>query len=646
MKRKIGSAFAGFLAFMLLFTLLSRAADSMTVARVTAQRARKGRISHRVSGSGKVVQNREQAVSTLAGQTVKAIYVEEGQQVAAGDLLFEVDLESLRGQILEKKQEIQIADLQTGDKLSALDAQKKQDAINQSHAAQDYAAAAQKGGTAVSRAKEEWNRARKKLSSLKEDATETGADAVQAVLEETCREKQADYDLALQNKEDLEEAIDDLVEKALTDAQEDASAMRANVRATVGAQEVFTEETPFPDEAAQDTTADPTLLSAAAHTETENVSAEPENTAGTAQQREALPDGQESYTTPQTETPYTGIPQDEGEWIVGESGDQSWEKEDPWLLELRIRQENQPLLDAADQQIRLLKGEKEEADAALADYLQKKAQSAQMSVSEMRRQLTEEVRAKRQAYEDAVMAANDGLRSAAQAAENASAPKGSDSTAEIDAITREQKELELSKLERLLAADGKVTSPIDGVVLSVQILTGEKTPDGTAILLSDKASGNKLVVRVSQEQDAYIARSDPVTVTTGSGKKLEGLTVDSVRTDEEDAEQLDVTVQLPADAIEAGVSATMEAVRDSELFDCCIPVQALYEDKGGYYVFVLTEKETVLGTELSAQRIDVQVLDKNETDAALQNGSLNGGQQVIVASDKTLAQGSRVRLEQ
>ena len=120
--------------------------------------------------------------------------------------------------------------------------------------------------------------------------------------------------------------------------------------------------------------------------------------------------------------------------------------------------------------------------------------------------------------------------------------------------------------------------------------------------------------------------------------------MDSVRTNEENADLLDVTVQLPENSLEAGTSATLESTRISETYDCCIPIQALYEESGKYYIYVLSESSTVLGTELTATRLEVTVLDKNETSAALQPGSLSSDQQVIVSADKAISAGSRVRL--
>ncbi|EET58782.1 efflux transporter, RND family, MFP subunit [Marvinbryantia formatexigens DSM 14469] len=710
MKKRVIGAFAGFLAVMLVFTFLSRAADSLSVARVTVQKAERGKINHTVTGTGKVTQNREQAVSTLAGQTVKSIYVEEGQQVKKGDVLFEIDLVSLKEQILEQKQEMKKADLQSQDAASSRAAQAQKNAISQSRAAEDYSVAASKGNTAVSRAAAELKKAKQKLETLKQsDDGQTGVDTVEEILKQTCEDKQEEYEEAVAYKEELEDAIDETVKKALADL---AAGTKTAARMTAETEIHFSGETGQADGKSFDAagalhaaeTEDASVLSASeskaalassiAETEAPAVlsAQEPDNgntadsgngqTEGVGQmeaftggqtgdaaggqtddaaggQTDIYGDGQQDTAdtmqpvTPDTTQPVTpdagmssapGADDEDGEQII--DGETEGATEDPWLLEQRIRQENQYLLDAAQVQIDIKEQEKAEADAALASYQQEKAAGTQTSAEEMKAQLEEEIEAKQQAYEDAVTSANDSLRSAGRAIEDASAPQGSDSTGEIDAITREQEELKLEKLETLLEAEGKVTAPIDATVTKINLMTGEKTPDGTAMLLSDTEAGNKLVVQVDESQEKYIAKGDDAQVKANNknGDTLENLTVDSVRTNEEDADLLDVTVQLPQDSLEAGTSATLESTRISETYDCCVPIQALYEDNGRYYVYVLSESSTVLGTELTVTRLDVNVLDKNETNAALQPGTLASDQQVIVSSDKSISAGSRVRL--
>lgn len=710
MKQRILSVLSAFLAVMLLFTLLSRAADNLSIARVEVQAPDRGKVTHKVSGSGKVESNREQAVSTLAGQVVKAIYVDEGQHVAEGDLLFEVDLETLKEQILEMQQEMKKQELQAGDGASGREARERQTQLQKARAEEDYQVQAQKGNTAAGRAWEELQKAKDKLETInKGQSSGAGDTAVQQVLQQTCEEKKLEYEQAVQYQKELQKAVDEAVYRALeglTNAGEPTARMTAPEReyrmaapadgeeeealpileapeqtpTPVAEQAPMPEPTPTPEQTEAVQRAD-----AAAAAETQPPEDQPPEDQpsgnGSGGQETETPDGgaqeipeswpaggsQTDGNVGGAQTEGTGGGQTDGnvgggqtegtagsaqteapggEWIVGEETPAP-STEDPYLLEKRIRLENQPLLDAAAQLVKDKEKEWQEAKDALDAYLQQQASGAQMSAEAMREQLLEEIRAKQQAYNDAVTAANDGLRTAGRAVEDASLPQASDSTGEIDAITREQAELALKKLERLQQAGGRVTAPVDGMVLKVNITTGERTPDGTAVLLSDKTSGSRLAVQVEESQAEYIARGDKASVSSADGKKkLEDLTVDSVRASEEDASRLEVTVQLPSDFLEAGMFASLESERDSASYDCRVPIQALYEDNGRAFVLVTAETQTVLGTELEAQRRDVTVLDKNETYAALASGALPYDAQVIVNADKIVTDGSRVRLKE
>ena len=80
-KIKLIKILAGFFALMLLFTFLSRAADSVNVAQVETKTAQNQVITHEVTGTGKVMGTRERAVFTQEGQKVEQVYVQEGQNV-------------------------------------------------------------------------------------------------------------------------------------------------------------------------------------------------------------------------------------------------------------------------------------------------------------------------------------------------------------------------------------------------------------------------------------------------------------------------------------------------------------------------------------------------------------------------------------
>lgn len=549
MKKKIIQMLGGFLALMILFTLLSRAADSAGIPRVTTTTIQSLSIVHKVTAQGKVEENREQAVTTEANQRVKAIYVNEGQQVEEGELLFEIDMEELREQILNMEQEIEKQKLQTQDSLSSKAVEAERKALEQQRASSDYADAQSQGDRAVERARQELEEAKKALEEYKKPSSEKQA----AELKRKVKEKKEAWDAAKKELQALEKELEDAI------AEEKAKA------------------------------------------------------AG-------------STETGETETKETAVP------TAGQ-------------IENELKSRYQAVLDAAKEKTDAAEKEMQDAEEALKEYQNGAAQRKEQRESE-KGQLEQAVRDKQAAYEDAQASRESSLRSAGNAVAGASVADAQDSTARLGEIELEQKELALSKLQKLEKAQGKIMAPIRGVITKIALTTGDRTPDGTAILLADLSSGCKFVAQVPKEQEKYIARKDAATLIGGDDKKIEGLEIASVQMNEENQEQLDVTVNLPADTLSMGQAATLEVSRKAGSSRSCVPLETLHYDSQQAYVLVAEESQTVLGTEMTARRVDVTVLDKNEKYAAIQEGDLTPEQKLVQSSDRSVEPGGRIRLEE
>ena len=171
--------------------------------------------------------------------------------------------------------------------------------------------------------------------------------------------------------------------------------------------------------------------------------------------------------------------------------------------------------------------------------------------------------------------------------------------------------------------------------------------DTTAILMADLAKGYSFEAEITKEQEKYIGTGDLVTLTSGNKKiKLEEQPVSSVRSEEEKEDTYRVTVELPPDSFEIGMAVTMEFVRKSPSYACCVPLSALHlDERNQTYVLTAEEYESVMGTELRARKVKVNVVEQNESYAALAEGSLTSRQQIIIHSDKLVGEGSRIRIE-
>lgn len=210
-----------FFTGMLLFTLLSRAAYQHGIAVVSTAAPSSGTISHTVQLTGKTVQNQELAVTTVAGLRVASVCVNEGQQVAQGDVLFTLDLDYLEETILTQKQEMEKQQLSVQDAWSQNAASQKQRANAQAQAEENYDSAVSQAETALERASRNLERAKLALENFYNgvSADQTEEDA----LVRAAQEAEAAYDAALAALEQLQQEIADKIQAAMDQAKTEPS---------------------------------------------------------------------------------------------------------------------------------------------------------------------------------------------------------------------------------------------------------------------------------------------------------------------------------------------------------------------------------------------------------------------------------------
>ncbi len=487
-RKKIFGIFGGFLAVMLVFTLLSRAVSGAAMAKVETVKISTGTIEHKVIGSGRTEAGKEIAVYTEAGQRVKEICVQEGQSVEEGEVLFLVDLQELEEQIMAARQELEKLKLQGQDTQSAQSVERQNQQNARNRAAEDYNTAVAQGNEAVAEAKAAWDRAEQELQQ-------------------------------------------------------------------------FLQTSPEADNSGKNTLIPRTDLSA------------PE----------------EKYENSET----------------GEETQKKDSEEDSGQA--------QPENDAANWEAR-------------------------------KKELEEAASQARAAYQAALSSRTDNVKNAARALEDASLPRASDSTGKQNEITRQQQELALNKLLKLKEAEGTVTAPVGGMVTNIAITTGDFTTEGTAIRLADTSKGCRITASISKADEKYVSKGSPVIITaSGSKDKISDYTVSNITEHEEDKDLLNVSIDLPEGVLEAGISVEVEIQQKSKNYNTVLPLEALHEEQTGYYVLILQEEKGVLGSELTAKRFEVEVLDKNDTKAALEEGMLTGDQEVISSSSRFIDDGSKVR---
>lgn len=543
-------ALAGFLILMFLLTILSRAADSLTIAKVTASAATGGVISHNIETDGNITPNKDIAISTSADIKIASVEATEGKTVKKGDVLIQLDLDDLKTKLLKAQKDLAVAQATASDKKAnkAIEADNKARSLERTY--EDYNQTISDADDAVSKAKDNMNEAWNAYNDYKKNHnnnTDNTDTTVSDSLQKTVEEKQEAYDKAVDELDGVEKHIEAEVQDEIKSEKDKGVKL-------------------------------------------------------------SLADEQK--------------------------------------IRKRVNayQENVSLLKNANDKVDKAKDALSEAENALSAYNEQQNNNSSASYDEQLKALYDDYKSKEEAYNEAIKQRKSTIQSADRSLEDANTPESVDTASALtENDDLQEKQLAVDKLQKVMDAGGKVTAPSDGLVTKVNATTGEATTEDTAIRISDQSAGYKFTATLDKSDAKFLAKDDKVTLDLGNGTSVEGLKIQSIDVSQEDKNSYELTVSIPAKVKKIGTIATLKVEKASKKYDTCVPLTALHSDGDKYYVYVINEKDTILGTETAVDKVQVEILDKNNEQAAI-DGTFSWDQKFVLTSSKTLRDGDRVRL--
>lgn len=272
----------------------------------------------------------------------------------------------------------------------------------------------------------------------------------------------------------------------------------------------------------------------------------------------------------------------------------------------------------------------------------------------------------RKAYEDAVKAEDDKLdvakrkildleESLYQSMEKLENARVSDSGAvaeeearrEISRLRQESMRMDIEEIEKrqkkiedLIAAEGQIRAVVDGIVADMELKAGDRIQEGHQIKLA--VGSLNLSAQVDKEIGELLKQGAKMSVKlAGQSGKVEA-EVESVDWMSED-EKARVTAVMPEGKGTLGASASFTVNMESGAYPCVIPIEALREDSQGFYCLAVEPQKTILGEEMKAVRVPVEVLEKSSKNAAV-TGAISSETKLVTVSDKAVSEGDRVRV--
>lgn len=214
---------------------------------------------------------------------------------------------------------------------------------------------------------------------------------------------------------------------------------------------------------------------------------------------------------------------------------------------------------------------------------------------------------------------------------------------EIDEMLKKiDEQKELVKKYEANSVDAKITATVDGQVNSISAVAGTETTVGQTlceIVATDL--GYSCEVPLTLEQSKRVRVGDSVTVSNSWWSDIQA-TIVSIKNDPKNPGNSKIaSISLTGDVV-VGQSLNLTIGEKGQNYDSVVPNSAIREDNNGKFVLVVESKSSPLGNRYIAKRVDVTVLESDDTNSAV--SGLMGSEFVITTSTKPISAGDQVRM--
>lgn len=317
------------------------------------------------------------------------------------------------------------------------------------------------------------------------------------------------------------------------------------------------------------------------------------------------------------------------------------------------RPEEDADLKAAQEEADKAENERTKAEETYQDYMKNPKEkpdysdedAAKAAWEEKKSSMENSIGVSERTLEEARKSRDKALLEAKRQLEDSKLASAADNSLAINRLELTILNEKLEKYREILRTGGGIYPSSDGIVTRIQVSPGERIPDGAAVVYADLESPLELHVTFTKDQKKYVNQGD--TAELSLGKSNESVTVDYIATSEMNPELFEAIIFLPQGVGTLGQSGIFTTETQTDTFNCCIPINALYTDQNGRsYVYTLKEKSGILGPELAAELVYVNVLDKNDKYAALEEGVIDSDTEVITSTTETLEDRTIVRYKE
>ena len=247
---------------------------------------------------------------------------------------------------------------------------------------------------------------------------------------------------------------------------------------------------------------------------------------------------------------------------------------------------------------------------------------------------------------DAKWQRDSAMKDAGRKVEDILAPENADATLEVSRLELADLRADLALYQEVKNANGEIRAEHGGMVTDIFITTGGRTSDSAVMLLADDSVPCQFKTTLTQEQKKYVGLSDTVSLKLDGSSKEKEAVIDYLAESSSAPGSYEVYINLPEGTGVPGMSGTMSHVESGEKRPCCVTPAAVTTVEGRSHVYVVREREGILGMEYYAEQVSVRIADQNDYFVALENAPLDQEDRIIISSTKALENGEIVRLSE
>lgn len=234
------------------------------------------------------------------------------------------------------------------------------------------------------------------------------------------------------------------------------------------------------------------------------------------------------------------------------------------------------------------------------------------------------------------------MKDAGRRVEDILLPEEENSTLETSQIELANMQADLAQYRAIKDINGQITAQHGGLITDVFISVGGRIPDSAVMLLADDSVPCQFKTMLDKEQKKYVSLNDKVGLKLDGSSKESDASVNYLAESETMPGSYDIYINLPEGTGTPGLSGVMKRTETGDKYSTCLPPTAVHTVNTRSYVYVVKEREGILGMEYYVEELNVKILDENESWVAVE-GALDSESQVITSATKEVQNGTIVR---